>query len=73
MLNNKKIICAIGTNVVALFYKLVMNKKEKKSKRQYPPLYEKGVPIALGIIVVAIIVLLIVIFGVALGLIPGTG
>lgn len=52
-------------------FKLVMNNKDKKPRRQYPPLYEKGVPIAVGIIVVAIIVLLIIIVGVALGLIPG--
>lgn len=40
-------------------------------KRQYPPLYEKAVPIALGIIVMVIVVLLIIIVGVALGLFPG--
>ena len=40
-------------------------------KRQYPPFYEKAVPIALGIISVVIIVLLLIIIGVALGLFPG--
>lgn len=40
-------------------------------KRRYPPLYEKAVPIALGIIAVVIVVLLLVILGVALGLFPG--
>jgi hypothetical protein len=40
-------------------------------KRQYPPFFEKAVPIALAIIVVAIIILLLVIVGVALGLFPG--
>jgi hypothetical protein len=40
-------------------------------KRQYPPFYEKAVPIVLGIIAIAIIVLLLVIIGVALGLFPG--
>jgi hypothetical protein len=40
-------------------------------KRQYPPFYEKAVPIALGIIAVVIVVLLLVIIGVALGLFPG--
>jgi hypothetical protein len=39
--------------------------------RQYPPFYEKAVPIALGIIAVVIVVLLLVIIGVALGLFPG--
>lgn len=42
-------------------------------KRQYPPLYEKVVPIALGIVVFAIFALLLIIFGVALGLFPGVG
>jgi len=42
-------------------------------KRQYPPLYEKLVPIALGIILALIIVLLLIIFGAALGLFPGSG
>ena len=40
-------------------------------KRQYPPFYEKAVPIALGIIAIAIIVLLLIIIAVALGLFPG--
>jgi hypothetical protein len=40
-------------------------------RRQYPRLYEKGVPIALGCIAVAIVVLLIVILAVVLGLFPG--
>jgi hypothetical protein len=40
-------------------------------QRQYPPFYEKAVPIALGIVAIAIIVLLFIIIGVALGLFPG--
>jgi hypothetical protein len=40
-------------------------------KRRYPAFYEKTVPIALGIIVIAIIVLLLAILAVALGLFPG--
>ena len=39
----------------------------------YPPLYEKLVPIVLGIIVVALIVVVLIIVGVALGLFPGSG
>jgi len=52
-----------------------MPKKDSHTprKRQYPPLYEKVVPIALGIIVLAIIVLLLIILGVALGLFPWGG
>jgi hypothetical protein len=42
-------------------------------KRQYPPFYEKAVPIALSIIIIVILVLLIIIVGVALGLFPGAG
>ena len=37
-------------------------------KRRYPVFYERVIPIALGIIVLAIVVLLIMILGVALGL-----
>jgi hypothetical protein len=42
-------------------------------KRRYLAFYEKVIPIALGIIVLAIVVLLIVIFGVALGLFSAGG
>ena len=42
-------------------------------KRQYPPLYEKVVPIALGVIAIVIVVLVLIIFAVALGLFPGSG
>ncbi|UCC86628.1 MAG: hypothetical protein JSV81_17515 [Anaerolineales bacterium] len=42
-------------------------------KRQYPPFYEKAVPIALAIIVVIIVVLLLIIFSVAVGLFPNGG
>jgi hypothetical protein len=42
-------------------------------KRRYPPVYERLVPIALGIIAVVIVILLLIILSVALGLFPGTG
>jgi hypothetical protein len=42
------------------------------SKRRYPPVYEKIVPIALTVVVILIAALIVIIFGVALGLIPGT-
>jgi hypothetical protein len=50
-----------------------MSNDEKRAspKRRYPGLYDKAIPIALGIIVLAVVVLLVVIFGVALGLFPG--
>jgi hypothetical protein len=52
-----------------------MQDREHKTspKREYPPIYEKLVPIALLIIVVAIVILLIVVLGVLLGLFPGAG
>ena len=42
-------------------------------KRQYPLLYERAVPIALGIVVFVIVILLLIIFSVVLGLFPGAG
>jgi hypothetical protein len=47
-------------------------KPKEPSTRTYPPLYEKIVPIALVLIGLAILVVLAIILGVALGLIPGS-
>ena len=44
--------------------------KDAPSPRRYPGGYEKLVPIALGFIALAIVVLLAVIVAVAVGLIP---
>jgi len=47
-----------------------MNGKMNKSKvptRQYPAIYEKLIPVAIGFIVVVILTLLVITFGVALG------
>jgi hypothetical protein len=44
-----------------------------KPERQYPPFYERAVPIALGIIALFVVALLMIIVGVALGLLPGAG
>ena len=41
-------------------------------KREYPPIYEKMVPIALGIIAAIIVVLLLIVLAVLLGLFPGS-
>ena len=41
--------------------------KPSPPQRQYPPVYEKIIPIALGVIALAIIVLLVVIFVVLAG------
>ena len=49
------------------------NDKRAAPERRYPALYEKVVPITLGIIVLAIVVLLIIILGVALGLFSAGG
>ena len=46
--------------------------RKQQTRRRYPPLYERIVPIALALIAFAIIIVLIVIFGVVLGLIPGS-
>ena len=49
------------------------NKDEKQpSKRQYPPVYEKIVPIALVLLAIAITIVLIIAISVALGLFPGS-
>jgi len=49
------------------------NRETKKtSGRQYPPLYEKFVPIALVVIAIAILVILVIAVSVALGLFPGS-
>jgi hypothetical protein len=42
-------------------------------KREYPPLYEKAIPIAVGMIVFIVILLLAIALGVVTGLIPGAG
>ena len=47
------------------------NDRRPARERKYPELYEKLVPIALGVILVAIVVLLIVAVAVALGLFSG--
>jgi hypothetical protein len=46
--------------------------KNAPPRRRYPRLYEKGVPIILGFVAMAIVVLLIVILAIALGLFPGS-
>ena len=45
----------------------------RPQKRQYPPIYEKFVPIALGVIALAILGLLLISLAVVLGWIPGGG
>jgi len=49
------------------------NDNRRPPKRRYPAVYERLIPVALGIIVLAVVVLLIVIFAVALGLFPVSG
>jgi hypothetical protein len=45
-------------------------KNNPPPKHEYPPLYEKIIPIAVGAVVVAIIILLLVIIGIVTGLFP---
>ena len=45
---------------------------KQKPRREYPPLFERIVPIALILIGLAIIVILVIILGVALGLFSGS-
>jgi hypothetical protein len=47
------------------------DKQEDAPRRRYPRFYEKIVPIALVLIVTAMIILVLVIFGVASGLFLG--
>jgi len=50
-----------------------MTKTEKESlqKREYPPFYEKVVPIAIGVMAIIVVGLLVFALGVAAGLIQG--
>ena len=41
---------------------------EEKPARRYPPIYEKIIPIALGLVALISLILLVVTIGVALGL-----
>jgi hypothetical protein len=43
-----------------------------RTKREYPPVYGKLVPVALGIIGLIIVLLLLIILAVLLGLFPGS-
>jgi hypothetical protein len=49
-----------------------MQDKKKSTQRQYPPLYEKVVPIALVLIGLAIVVILVIILAVAFGIFPAS-
>lgn len=44
---------------------------EKKQAREYPPLYEKLIPIAIGLIVITILVLLGITAAILFGVFPG--
>jgi hypothetical protein len=49
------------------------SKNKPTPKREYPPLYEKVIPIAVGVILFAIAILLLIILCVVGGLLPGAG
>jgi hypothetical protein len=44
---------------------------EGQTRRRYPPLYERLVPIAMVLIGLAIIVILLIIIAVVMGFVPG--
>jgi hypothetical protein len=46
--------------------------EKQPSKRQYPPVYEKMVPIALILLAIAITIVLVIAISVALGMFPGS-
>lgn len=46
--------------------------KKATGKREYPPVYEKLVPVALGVIAAVIVLLLLIILAVLSGLFPGS-
>ncbi|MFC1878652.1 hypothetical protein ACFLZW_01940 [Chloroflexota bacterium] len=46
--------------------------ENKTNKRRYPAIYEKFIPVALGVIALAIVVLLTITVMVALGNFPGS-
>jgi hypothetical protein len=47
--------------------------QNRSNPRQFPPLYERIIPIALAILIGAIIVMLLVILAVVIGVFPGPG
>ena len=47
------------------------NEEKTKKERKYPELYEKLIPLVLGIVVVAMLVLLAIAVAVALRILPG--
>jgi hypothetical protein len=47
--------------------------KKPSSKKQYPKFYERTVPIAIGLLVFAIVIMLVITFGVMLGYFGGAG
>jgi hypothetical protein len=45
--------------------------ENKLPQRKYPEIYEKIIPIALGVIVVTIGIVLVIVFAIAFGFLPG--
>lgn len=56
-----------------MMHHMIENSNRSPSKRRYPALYERAVPIALVVIAMAIVVLLVVIVVVVLRAAPGIG
>jgi hypothetical protein len=49
------------------------NQNHSPKKRQYPPFWERFVPIAVSIILGIVVILILIILAVAIGLIPNSG
>jgi hypothetical protein len=45
--------------------------RHNSGQRKYPPFFERIVPIALGILIFAILILVLIIFAVVIGWLPG--
>ena len=56
---------------------IILDMSEKDSRRgggrKYPPLWEKLVPILVWVLAGIVVLLIVIVFAVALGLIPGAG
>jgi hypothetical protein len=56
---------------------IILNMSDKDQRRgggrKYPPTWEKLVPVLLWVLAGIVVLLVLIVFAVALGLIPGTG
>ena len=50
---------------------MTKDQNDRGGKRQYPEVYERMIPIILGVILVAIVIVLVIAAAIALRLVPG--